>query len=1576
MAVSKLHGRFLNQLTFIILIIFQSIFVCEFSLAADCNNNGVEDSVEISEDETLDCDSDGILDSCEATVLSSQLPIGFRIVEDVDIPTPADMNRDGVTDLVVRNNEDRGLSVYLGQTDGTFIHSVTLPYETYIDTILVFDFNGDQHLDIVTSDRLGQNRFLNFITGDGTGQVQKYQELEVDFQATLSVAQDFNGDTGVDFLLIDEFSDTAKIFLNDLAGGFGDPIELPDVESPWVGSAFGGDLDGDGKAEALTFSGTSKLLKIYHHVEAQTFVEIGSLALPDGLNTLSLADYTGDGTLDFLASGHIEGAIIAIGNGDKTFQDFVKIENLYHDGTLYPLDLDADGIMEFGLFAFAVSHSLVIYQSIGGLDFKPTEPSLSSLLHNRGMFTTQLDDDPLLELVIMNKINFGPLSLSTLNYSEQAIEETDCNLNQLLDRCEFETDKYVDVDKNFRIDACEQDTTHRFTDCDLDGFDDLAAISEGRVSDCNSNGVPDSCEVPTENERNAFKMNSMRVIREGLNYQSKYLYADFNGDGEEDLLFNRTTAQSFWIRYAGRNNFEVVGPFSKLYYVWAALDVDGDGDVDILVSNPDNEYLTLLNDGEGEFSESDSIPIPEGLLRWAKTGDFDGDGLDEVLFQNRTQEIVFPPGIRVERYFFQILNFSNGSPELGSEFEIPDYPDEFTIGDWNQDGLDDILAHYRSESRLRSFLATEDGGFVEGPFVNSILGYDGILTADVNSDGLDDVVFPSRTTTTLLGSPNGFFETMIQSRTANSREAHQIYDVNGDGHLDIITNNNNTFSVLEGDGTGKFYEKNIYYLGGLSLFPFIDDNGDGVKDVLLRDGNTESLAVIKGFENGTFGTAVVPGSFFPTEFNEAGAVIQPSSDDEDQKVKLIVAVEGEDRYNLLAEYDLYQGPNGPVFVNERMDTMGVEFKNPYLIDLNGDGLRDIITGYPDESFNKIYLFDPETNSYFFSQEFDSRGIFTGNVDQDGDIDLFSLLGPYRFQTYRNLGTGKFSGPITQELPFYSAGRAVGDFDGDGRDDVALYDTDTAELKIFSGGEDGLFDVLGDPSMSIDLGFESVSHLFASHLNQDELLDLVAISALKDFRFEHSARFVSLLNQGDDTFKIQQNTNLGSRVGSAVLGSTRGDGIQDLAVYLKDSEKIQIFSGSGNGGFSNSKIISSLRSILRIEFSDMTMDGLPELIIYDRDRMAYYLNETTPTASDCNRNGVPDSCDLASGHSEDANENGIPDACEDDCDDDGVPDDFAIQQGIAPDCNENGIVDSCEIALDSSIDINEDGIIDACVPDCDEDGVSDEDEISNGTDQDCDSNGIPDSCQISMGESADINSNGIPDACELDCNENNLPDSYEIETGLVTDCDLNQKPDTCDLIIEGIESDLDSNGVLDRCQEDCDEDGFPDTYEIEFGLDSDCNENGILDRCEIKEGSVEDCNLNGIPDSCDIENLGIESDKDQNGILDECEGGLQIPGDANQDGVLDISDSVWLLTYLFLGHSGALPCGSQETLSPGGILLLDWQGDGLVDLTDAVNSLQFGFLNGLPHHLIVENSDEATCVRILGCDTSLKCEEGN
>jgi hypothetical protein len=124
-----------------------------------------------------------------------------------------------------------------------------------------------------------------------------------------------------------------------------------------------------------------------------------------------------------------------------------------------------------------------------------------------------------------------------------------------------------------------------------------------------------------------------------------------------------------------------------------------------------------------------------------------------------------------------------------------------------------------------------------------------------------------------------------------------------------------------------------------------------------------------------------------------------------------------------------------------------------------------------------------------------------------------------------------------------------------------------------------------------------------------------------------------------------------------------------------------------------------------------------------------------TAWDCQRNGIPDTDDIANGTSQDCNANYMPDECD-------------INNGVSGDCNNNTIPDECDIASGAEIDCNTDGIPDSCqilenpLLDLDGNGVIDTCECSVFTYCSTSPNTVGPGARIGMGGSPFISSNNL------------------------------------------------------------------------------------------------------------------------------------------------------------------------------------------------------------------------------------------
>ncbi|HPF37572.1 MAG TPA: FG-GAP repeat protein [Phycisphaerae bacterium] len=91
----------------------------------------------------------------------------------------------------------------------------------------------------------------------------------------------------------------------------------------------------------------------------------------------------------------------------------------------------------------------------------------------------------------------------------------------------------------------------------------------------------------------------------------------------------------------------------------------------------------------------------------------------------------------------------------------------------------------------------------------------------------------------------------------------------------------------------------------------------------------------------------------------------------------------------------------------------------------------------------------------------------------------------------------------------------------------------------------------------------------------------------------------------------------------------------------------------------------------------------------------YFVDISNLSLDCNANGVPDDCDIASLTSGDCDSDGVPDECETDCNGDGTPDECENPPPMWVDCNGNGASDLCDLSFGAAMDCNVNGIPDSC-----------------------------------------------------------------------------------------------------------------------------------------------------------------------------------------------------------------------------------------------------------------------------------------
>lgn len=177
----------------------------------DLNKDGKLDAVVVqymnNEIEVFLGNGDGTFQS-PTTLATGRLP-GFSVL--------GDFNGDGKVDIVVDNQQDNNGEIYLGNGDGTF-NSPSLiniaPSNSPPSIMVTSDFNLDGHLDILLGHNDNRGTGISLLLGNGDGTFQTVQNYLVSGFSGVTAVGDFNGDGAPDALLVDSGEEFVSILLN------------------------------------------------------------------------------------------------------------------------------------------------------------------------------------------------------------------------------------------------------------------------------------------------------------------------------------------------------------------------------------------------------------------------------------------------------------------------------------------------------------------------------------------------------------------------------------------------------------------------------------------------------------------------------------------------------------------------------------------------------------------------------------------------------------------------------------------------------------------------------------------------------------------------------------------------------------------------------------------------------------------------------------------------------------------------------------------------------------------------------------------------------------------------------------------------------------------------------------------------------------------------------------------------------------------------------------------------------------------------------------------------------------------
>ncbi len=629
----------------------------------------------------------------------------------------------------------------------------------------------------------------------------------------------------------------------------------------------------------------------------------------------------------------------------------------------------------------------------------------------------------------------------------------------------------------------------------------------------------------------------------------------------------------------------------------AVGDFNGDGKLDVAVANSvGNNISILLGNGDGTFKPQVTYTTdtaPQGIA----AGDFNGDGHLDIAVTNSGSNLVSV-----------FLGNGDGTFQPKVDYATGSQPKGIAVADLNGDTHPDIVLTNAggSPGTVGVLLGKGDGTFKAQVTYNTGLNPWAVAVGDFNNDGIPDLAVANNNNNNvvsiLLGKGDGTFQSQFQSPTGNTPVSIALADFNGDGNLDmaVADQQGNAVSILLGNGKGGFAANVDYNTGTFPIAVTTGDfNHDGIPDLAVSDSNGNSVSVLWGRGDGTFygqlnvGTGDIPYAAVAADFNHDG------NDD------LVVANSGGNSVSVIMSdgNQTFQARTDYVAGTSARAVATADFNRDGHLDLavvNGNcpnfpscspGTISIVLGNGDGTFQGPTTFSTDTAA---DPDTDPHAVAVGDFNGDGKQDL--AVADYATNTVSILsgnGDGTFTAPVTFPVGSEPTSLATGDFNGDKKTDLVVTNFHSNTISILLGNGLGSFTTAACPALSCNVGNGPIS-VAVDDFNGDHISDLVVVN-------ESDNNVGILLGNGDGTFKKQvvYSTSLNGVGGnplSVVTGDFNGDGFVDLAVADYQTEQVSVLLGNGDGTFQSFQPYSTGANPSSILAFDFNGDGKLDLAL--------------------------------------------------------------------------------------------------------------------------------------------------------------------------------------------------------------------------------------------------------------------------------------------------------------------------------------------------------------------------------------------